>query len=308
MSSRTRSANGPAERAAKRQRMIDGEESSPQATPEGNAASVGSSDTAPTDEDTAVARDDHSRAPPSGATSSSGGEGNQSVQKVTDLNAEEWMSLDLIDRLKDFVTFSEKETNRYAVSTVPSSARWGVVGGAKDLDRYLCVGEKPVLIWLVGTVASKWFANRMGRPQEKVNIGIVPLRQKDYASATSLLAKSKPSKAYESPNIYASRFMTEWSDTDESTKVATFDKIYDATNGFGRKSDLPMKRAHQIGVGDVVLVEAALTRYKTGLNKWRWEEWKAQFELHSVCILAEKPCQAPRTESFFSGDEADTTL
>ncbi|KAI0357038.1 hypothetical protein OH77DRAFT_1436142 [Trametes cingulata] len=302
MTSRTRSANAPAERTAKRQKVSEGDAPSQTALGQQDAPSTGSSETTPTDDDTGVA------AGVSSASVADVAEEPQIPRKVSDITAEEWMSLDLLDRLKDFVTFSEKETNRYAVSTVPSSARWGVVGGSKELDRYLCIGEKPVLIWLVGTVASKWFANRMGRPQEKVNIGIVPLRPKDYNSAVALLSKSKPSKAYESPNIYASRFMTEWSDSDETTKVATFDKIYDATNGFGRKSDLPMKRAHQIGVGDVVLVEAALTRYKTGLNKWRWEEWKAQFELHSVCILAEKPCQVQSTESFFSGDEADTVL
>lgn len=89
----------------------------------------------------------------------------------------------------------------------------------------------------------------------------------------------------------------------------TFDQFYDATDGFKRKSAMRRLYANQVQLGDVVLVEAALTRYKTGQNRMRWEEWGTTFELQSVCVLAKNPEKVDSPESFVAeAAESDVKL
>ncbi|KAI9060908.1 hypothetical protein FKP32DRAFT_1605164 [Trametes sanguinea] len=223
---------------------------------------------------------------------------------VAQIRKPSWMAEDVLQRLHDFLTFSEHSTNRFAVSKVPALATWG---DSPNTARYLCFAKKPVTVWLVGTVESKWFQTHNGDPQDTVNIGIRPLREVDHNAAIGLLSRSHPRKVPTITTFYARRRMTEWTAGALKPSVRMFERIYDATNGFGRKSTLPQMYPADIANGDIVLVEAALIRYKTGNVKTRWESWNVSFELQSVCILAQGPRDEQETPAFF-GDESDATL
>ncbi|KAI9061418.1 hypothetical protein FKP32DRAFT_1678150 [Trametes sanguinea] len=220
----------------------------------------------------------------------------------------EWVSDDVKRRLLDFMTFSEPSTNRYAVARVPSSAKWGDNSAGTDYSRYLCHNDKPVVVWLVGTVVSKWFHNRMGDPQDKVNVAITPLREEDMQAIATLLSKSCPPKPFKGDKVYAGRMMAEWVKGEEKPRIGSFLNIFDATNGFGRKSTMKRKHAHDIGVGDIVLVETAMTRYKTGTTKYTWERWNTSFELRAISLLAELPVGQSFAEADDFDDDGDTTL
>ena len=47
--------------------------------------------------------------------------------------------------------------------------------------------------------------------------------------------------------------------------------------------------AHELNLGDIVLVEAALYRWKTSTVKYTWTEWNVGFELQSISLLAAAP-------------------
>ncbi|CDO74755.1 hypothetical protein BN946_scf185001.g3 [Trametes cinnabarina] len=222
----------------------------------------------------------------------------------SDIRKPSWMTEDTLARIADFIKFAEPSTNRFAISKVPVLSTWG---RAPDLARYLCANDKPLTVWLVGTVESKWFQNMSGEPQESVNIGIQCLRQADHDAAVNVLCRSQPAKTLQLSRIYARRRMTEWVAGELKPQVKPFEHIYDATNGFGRKSTLPTKYPVDIAIGDIVLVEAAITRYKTGDVKYRWEAWNVSFELQSVCILAHRP-KHDGDGAVFVPEESDVRL
>ncbi|KAI9065802.1 hypothetical protein FKP32DRAFT_1602074 [Trametes sanguinea] len=220
------------------------------------------------------------------------------------LKVPDWVSEDTISRLNDFLRFAEPETNRFAVAHVPSSTKWG----NKEFAKYLCLDDKPVTVWLVGSLVSKWFQNRMGEPQDTVNVAIEPLREIDLSAAITLLSNSQPRKVPTLTRLYAKRFMTEWSAGDAKPKVVLFDKIYDATKGFGRKASLPPLYPSELGIGDIVLVEVAVTRYKTGTIKYRWEQWNVSFELLCISVIAHSPSAPTTTKVTFEPNDSDVRL
>ncbi|KAI0349494.1 hypothetical protein OH77DRAFT_1226567 [Trametes cingulata] len=208
-------------------------------------------------------------------------------------------------RLLGFLNFKDEKTNRFAVANVPSRATWGRKVDGVDLSRFLCIEDKPVIVWLAGPIVSKWFCNRLGQPQDRVKIGISMLRDEDLAAANGLLSRTMPAHIRAGNNVYASKLMTEWARGEPHPVISSFDQIYDATSSFERKSKMRKLHAYQLGMGDIVLLEVALTRYKTGSIKYVWKEWNVAFELRSVSLLAEAPVGTVSAEPLFPDNEAD---
>ena len=52
------------------------------------------------------------------------------------------------------MTFADETGPRYGIGVMPASARWGTraSGRHQDIDEYLCTKNRPVVLWLVGTV------------------------------------------------------------------------------------------------------------------------------------------------------------
>ncbi|KAI9063181.1 hypothetical protein FKP32DRAFT_1603723 [Trametes sanguinea] len=287
----TRLSTASTDRAAKRQKTTDGEDTSANT----------SSDTAPSSSPTATTPPH-----PSATTTTSERAPSSSVDDhariLAKIRKPEWMTDDALSRIADFLAFAEPSTNRYSVSRVPVLATWG---HTSDLARYLCNNNRPVIIWHVGTLETKWFQNHSGDPQDVVNIGILPLTEQDQRAVAALLSKNLPRKAPEGNKVYARRRMTEWVPGELKPTIHMFDRIYDATNGFGRKETLPKLYPADLSIGDVVLVETVLTRYKTGTVKYRWEAWNTSFDLQSVSLLAKAPRSTEDTQPYFGDDESD---
>ncbi|KAL1940342.1 hypothetical protein VTO73DRAFT_8914 [Trametes versicolor] len=220
----------------------------------------------------------------------------------------EWITPELLQRLDGFLGFAELDTSRFAVGAVPTAAAWGKPEVDKALARYFCLYGKPLTMWILGIVETKWFHDVHGNPQDKVNIGIKTLRASDHAAAMNLRAKSVPVKKPPGERVYARRFMVQWGEDDEKPHIENFNQFFDARDGFERKSDMPRLFASQVHVGDLVLVEAALIRYKTGQVKTHWVQWGTDFELQSVCLLGRNDKGEETQEFVAKAEESDVKL
>lgn len=72
-----------------------------------------------------------------------------------------------------------------------------------------------------------------------------------------------------------------------------------------RRADLPRKMHYDLGLGDVLLVEAFLIRYKIGDTRKDWDkaDWNTSFELRSISIIAELPLQPTTSIASIHDDE-----
>lgn len=92
-------------------------------------------------------------------------------------------------RLANIVRYREVTSNRFAVTMVPRTADWG---RTPRTEKILCVGGKPVLIWLVGRIQSLWFFDRNGDPHLRVNLGFTLHSAEERAAAAELYGRSRP--------------------------------------------------------------------------------------------------------------------
>lgn len=94
------------------------------------------------------------------------------------------------------------------------------------------------------------------------------------------------------------------------SKIKPFLDIYDATSKYRQKKFMNMVKHSDIGFGDVILVECALTRYKVGEKKTEpgWEEWKTGFDLLSIALLASAPDGTAIPSISTTKDTADLSL
>ncbi len=75
-------------------------------------------------------------------------------------------------------------------------------------------------------------------------------------------------------------------------QILPFNAIYDARECFRPKRDMPAISAQAIGKGDLVLVEALVSRWKTSKDKKNrkgWSLWDVGFELQAVSHLFDAP-------------------
>lgn len=82
----------------------------------------------------------------------------------------------------------------YPISQVPGKAAWGERGSdGKDRSKLLCVGNEPVTVRLIGSIASKYFYDQSGNPTRRVTIGVRPLNPADLLAGNKFINMlSKP--------------------------------------------------------------------------------------------------------------------
>ncbi|KAI0819444.1 hypothetical protein BC628DRAFT_1418476 [Trametes gibbosa] len=208
-----------------------------------------------------------------------------------------WVTERVRSRLVDMMAFTDSASSRFAIAQVPEG-HWGRMVKGIDNSRVFCIHDDPLTVWLVGAVHSLWFQDNRGVLQERASIGLDLFRSEDVKAAVKLLALSEPVKAPRQDVIYVGRFMSERVKGKSAPNIKLFEEIYDATRPGMRRADLPRKMHYDLGVGDVVLVEAGLIRYKTGDTRLDWNtcKWNTSFELKSISIIAEAPI-APATST-----------
>ncbi|KAI1786951.1 hypothetical protein LXA43DRAFT_1098725 [Ganoderma leucocontextum] len=201
---------------------------------------------------------------------------------------EDWVTRDKQQRLLAFLNYVDPVDNRYGVTKVPPSATWG---GDGNLAKVMRFNNELVTVWIPGVVATKWFINLKGEPQNRVHISVQPLRDVDKEASLDLLRRSSPFIEPKAGPIYAGKLMTQWVKGSDKPIVKPFEEFFDATTHFRQKRLMKRLKQSDIGYGDIVLVECNLTRWKTGENKSEaeWVEWKTAFDLISVCLLESAP-------------------
>lgn len=74
-------------------------------------------------------------------------------------------------------------------------------------------------------------------------------------------------------------------------QAVAFEEVFDATETLTVKSAMPRISAADIAEGDIVLVEAMLTRWKKPADKKKkgWPAWDVGFELQAVSLIYKAP-------------------
>ncbi|KAI0348759.1 hypothetical protein OH77DRAFT_1440820, partial [Trametes cingulata] len=62
----------------------------------------------------------------------------------------EYVTDNVVPRLERLVLFSEPDTNRYSLRCIPLDVMWGDAKKTPFRERYLCVNDKPIIVWMLG--------------------------------------------------------------------------------------------------------------------------------------------------------------
>ncbi|EIW54754.1 uncharacterized protein TRAVEDRAFT_50892 [Trametes versicolor FP-101664 SS1] len=194
---------------------------------------------------------------------------------------------DILLRLYAIVQVAIPTHNVFAVNCVPSNADWGTGRN----DRLLCLNTVPLSIWLAGRAGSLWFFSLAGEPHARVNIGVLMAALRDYEAVKQLYQRARPRSAPASETIYASRLQTVRGRGEQIAHAVAFEEVFDATETLTVKSAMPRISAADIAEGDIVLVEAMLTRWKKPADKKKkgWPAWDVGFELQAVSLIYKAP-------------------
>ncbi|PIL24292.1 hypothetical protein GSI_14045 [Ganoderma sinense ZZ0214-1] len=219
----------------------------------------------------------------------------------------DWVTETKKERLRTFLNYEDAVNVRYAVCKVPPDAGWGTSGAAAKTWRH---NGEAVTIWIPGICATKWFVDIKGVLPNRVNIGVMPLRDMDNEAALKLLRLCEPSQEPKAGPIYAGKLMSQWVKDDTKPAIMPFTEIYDAREKFRQKKLMRRLPQTTIGHGDIVLIECNLTRFKTAETKDKpeWTEWHTVFELISVCLLEEAPTGTPLPVVTAVKDATDISL
>ncbi|KAH9884302.1 hypothetical protein C8Q73DRAFT_796294 [Cubamyces lactineus] len=204
-----------------------------------------------------------------------------------ELSLPAWVPETVVRRLPGMLAFEDPKCDRWAVSRLPRSGSWGGNKNTRDLARYYCVDDKPATFFFVGFVSFKSFTDDFGQPLRRVKIGLNLLRSDDMVIAAEFLSRTRPHTSLLVDKVYASRSMSEWG-KEERAKVIPFNNVFDARKGYGPKSSMARMTTQDFGRGDLILMEAALTRFRP-VGRYTWDEWKTSFELRAISLLAEIP-------------------
>ncbi|KAI0648462.1 hypothetical protein C8Q79DRAFT_1045280 [Trametes meyenii] len=204
------------------------------------------------------------------------------------LDLPEWVKADIASRLELVSDLQIISECKFAIAKVPKSAMWGPEND-KDLSKFLCVNLQLLTVVYVGSIVSLWFQDRQGEPHQRANLGVVMLCKRDLKAAVRLPAQSKPVKVMKGDRVYAGKFMTQWVKGESKPRAVLFDEIFDLSEADSDKDDMTRRYPYNLGVGDLVVIEANVVRFKTGMDHRSWDEYGVNFELKNISILAEMP-------------------
>ncbi|PIL34985.1 hypothetical protein GSI_02772 [Ganoderma sinense ZZ0214-1] len=203
-----------------------------------------------------------------------------------------WIPEDTIERLRQFGEYANTVSPGFCLSRIPCTATWGRTLPSGDVSGLLCVDNRPLTAYIAGTVIKKWFTDYQGTLQTPVKICIRPCRAIDLAAANHWLSQAKPPAKVNLDCFWASRIMLEWPDDLDADKPETvaFTDIYDSTNPSFAHDDNHRRTSRFFDVGDIVLVEVLVTRFKPkGYKGPGWGKYKVGYELKTIDVIARNP-------------------
>ena len=103
-------------------------------------------------------------------------------------------SLLVLSRIYKLCDYTDPCSSSFSVANIPSSATWGSQCSCVDNSAYLCIDNEPIVAWVTGAVAKKWFTDYQGLPQSPVKLAVAPARAIDLAAANYWLSKGTASR------------------------------------------------------------------------------------------------------------------
>ncbi|KAI0066971.1 hypothetical protein BV25DRAFT_1912314 [Artomyces pyxidatus] len=209
----------------------------------------------------------------------------------------------LAKRICSFLNYVNSADHTFSITMLPREIGWGPHGTPQA--NTICVENTaiPVVVWHVGEVTKMWFFDRQGEPADRVSVTFSPVTDAGLEAANRMIEVYSDNggkgefffcacyvliltPAKESMDPYATEIKAyKWQSVrvpGSKAPVATpFRRLYDATNKFQRKGDMRAIDPVDLRIGDVVLVEVFVTRYKQKADN----RWKMVNDLRSLSVL-----------------------
>ncbi|KAI0055901.1 hypothetical protein BV25DRAFT_1921443 [Artomyces pyxidatus] len=197
----------------------------------------------------------------------------------------------LIQRLKGFLSYSNDIDNTYSITRLPANIYWGPAGSSHVNNLCREGNAIPVVVWHLGEVRRTWFYNKAGGAAETISVVIRPLTASARIANQALIQKfTEPSRigiypvhlayllhltftAFEgsldnhSDEVRAARWQTIRVPGERAAVALPFDRVYNATEKFERKANMRKLEPALLKPGDLVLLEAFISRYKERTDK-----------------------------------------
>ncbi|KAI0056641.1 hypothetical protein BV25DRAFT_1842155 [Artomyces pyxidatus] len=197
----------------------------------------------------------------------------------------------VLQAIRSLVRVVLPHTGLFAASVLPAKTFWSAS------DR-LCLANTttPVVVSLIGELTKMWFFDKQSVLQMNVSTTVRP---SDTAALTgmkqlvrdhSTIKKGLPS--IDITDIYASALSSDRPRGSTETVAVPFPNIFDASAGIKDKKDLPRIPSEQLAIGDLVIQEFFVNRYKIAAEGSRVRDCtRVSFEMRSITLLAPAPAR-----------------
>ncbi|EIM87305.1 uncharacterized protein STEHIDRAFT_156286 [Stereum hirsutum FP-91666 SS1] len=227
---------------------------------------------------------------------------------ITSYEVPEHFNETLQRRVRALLLYRNQGDSLFSLSYLPwTQVCWG--SWENGTANRLCIrGQEStaITVWLIGHLNRLHMFEDDGSFKHKVSISVTLLTNHMLRSGFKVLTElSKPPEPVDTSfrRINASRWLTSRRPGQREIHVDAFHECYDATRRYQTKTLMPHKDVEDLKEGDLVLVEAQISRFSTSTDyrsrpqakdkaKARnrgFVEWKAMFELSSVSLLRERP-------------------
>ncbi|OSC97761.1 hypothetical protein PYCCODRAFT_1471544 [Trametes coccinea BRFM310] len=165
---------------------------------------------------------------------------------------------------------------RFALSRVPEEATWGLKADQQDL---LCYMGVPLKIIVVGVLKTLEIILTDDPTSASLAVGVELLREVDVEAHEGLLWRSTVRTAEERPKQFVARAHNQGAER-------IFDSFFDARDDYTSRQRMPIATAHQLAIGDILLLDVQLRRRALAP---RWSAYEPFIELRHVNLLVGQP-------------------
>lgn len=230
-------------------------------------------------------------------------DGDKKANKQTVLNIVKTYSPALKRRLEALMSHADSNNLVYNIQHLPDGSRWYMMDDAPRKRGYFLVDvatRKPVTILLVGKVVYTFLGKAKSTPPNSVSITVEPLDPRDQTKSDNVLSFYSKRKKDDGDDdltlhngVRASAWMLYEDEGDDTATAKVFTDIYDARTKFIMPvSELPKLSRTDIELGDLVVIEARITRYSPKQTNASpespskdWKSWNAAFRMQSCSLL-----------------------
>ncbi|OJT13879.1 hypothetical protein TRAPUB_9548 [Trametes pubescens] len=190
-------------------------------------------------------------------------------------------------RLLAILNFSDATANWFAIGLAPDNMDWGAAGTGSGLDKYLCVGGRPVTLWMLGIAGSVWLTPTDGT---WVSLGLRLICRCDQEVTRRILYDrcQPPADVTTASSLtYANRFLGGHGESGPSS----FQDVYDTSDMLEAWSSMTRIPSDRVRKTDIVLVECYVRRFKSreNTNRYTWQSWGVNFKLLRIAHILRGP-------------------